>query len=174
MDTATFAGGCFWCMEPPFAKLGGVAGVMPGYMGGTLTNPTYEDICTGMTGHAEVARVTFDKELVNYEKLLQTFWMNIDPTRKDGQFSDAGSQYRPVIFYHTDAQKLMAELSRMNLQDSGKFEREIVVEITEASTFYPAEEYHREYYKKNPGRYKMYRTGSGREGFLARTWDKRS
>lgn len=170
MEKATFAGGCFWCMEPPYEKLDGTLEVTPGYMGGDKENPTYEEVCSGTTGHAEVVQIIFDPEKVTYEKLLDTFWVNIDPTTHEGQFADIGSQYRPAIFYHSGGQKRLAESSREDMQNSGRFDKPIVVEITKASTFYPAEEYHRNYHRKNPAHYKNYRRGSGRESYLARVW----
>ena len=168
---ATFAGGCFWCMEPPFAKLAGVISVMPGYTGGTTANPTYEEVSSGSTGHAEAVEILYDPTKISYEALLETFWMNIDPTQAEGQFVDHGSQYRTAIFYHTEEQERLARESKAALEQSGKFSKPIVTEIVRASTFYPAEDYHREYYKKNPTRYQLYKAGSGREGFIHRTWD---
>ena len=170
METATFAGGCFWCMEPPYAKLEGVSNTTPGYMGGHIDNPTYEQVCTGSTGHTEVVQVVFDPQLVSYEKLLKAFWENIDPTQANGQFADQGSQYRPEIFYHNEDQKRSAKLSKQALQSSGRFAEDIIVKITKATTFHPAEEYHHAYYNKNEVHYKMYRKGSGREDFLKKTW----
>ena len=159
-------------MEPPFKNLAGVTEVVSGYMGGHTENPTYEDICGGTTGHAEVVRVTYDASVISYEKLLETFWMNIDPTTVQGQFADIGSQYRPEIFYYTDEQKTAAEKSKKELQESGRFDSPVVVEITPAPKFYPAENYHQNYHETNPVHYKMYRRGSGRETFIEKVWGK--
>ena len=167
---ATFAGGCFWCMEPPFTKLPGVISVMPGYTGGVKPDPTYEEVSSGTTGHAEAVEILYDPAKVSYEQLLETFWMNIDPTQADGQFADHGSQYRTAIFTHTEEQQRLALESKMTLEQSGRFNQPIVTQIVPASIFYPAEDYHREYYKKNPMRYQLYKAGSGREGYLKRTW----
>lgn len=169
-ETATFAGGCFWCMEGPFEVLEGVHTVVSGYMGGKKKNPTYEEVSSGSTGHAEVIQITYDPSKVKYSQLLDIFWMNIDPTTKDQQFADVGTQYRSEIFYHDESQKKEAEESKKKLAASGKFEKEIVTGISAASTFYPAEDYHQDYYKKNPTRYKQYYSGSGRKGFLEKTW----
>lgn len=173
LEKATFGGGCFWCMEPPFDAQEGVFSTTAGYMGGHLKNPTYEEVCTGNTGHAEVIQVLFDPKKVSYEKLLDIFWRNIDPTTKNRQFADRGSQYRTVIFYHSPEQKKRAEKSKQELSESGKFDSPIVTEIVEASDFYPAEDYHQEYYRKNTMHYKMYRRGSGRESYLEETWGKK-
>ena len=168
LSQATFAGGCFWCMEPPFEKLDGVAEVAAGYTGGTGGRPTYEEVSTGTTGHAEAVRVTYDPSTIGYDELLETFWRNIDPTQADGQFADQGPQYRTAIFYHTEEQRRLAEASKAHLAASGKFNKPLVTEVAPAGPFYPAEDYH----KKNPLRYKLYRAGSGREGYLQRTWGK--
>jgi methionine-S-sulfoxide reductase len=168
--TATFAGGCFWCMEPPYDGLPGVESVIPGYMGGHLENPTYEQVSAGTTGHAEVVQIQFDPRLITYDQLLDVFWRNIDPTTLNQQFADMGTQYRTAIFYHSDQQKKSAEASRDIRQKSGKFGRNIVTEISAASHFYPAEEYHQQFYKKNPLRYNSYKAGSGRKGYLERLW----
>ncbi|HXX54098.1 MAG TPA: peptide-methionine (S)-S-oxide reductase MsrA [Thermodesulfovibrionales bacterium] len=170
LDRATFAGGCFWCMVPPFEKLEGVTRVVSGYTGGYKDNPTYEEVSSGKTGHVEAVEVTFDPSKVTYEKLLQVFWRQIDPTDPGGQFVDRGSQYRSVIFYHTIGQKAMAERSRDDLQKSGRFKKPIVTEILPAGKFFPAEEYHQDYYRKNPIRYKFYRYNSGRDQFLKKVW----
>jgi methionine-S-sulfoxide reductase len=169
-EQATFAGGCFWCMEPPFEKLPGVIAVTAGYTGGTGGRPTYEQVSSGTTGHAEAVQVLYDPSTVSYEELLETFWRNVDPTQADGQFADKGSQYRTAVFYHAEEQRRLAEASRERLGKSGKFDKPIVTEIAPAGPFYPAEDYHQDYYKKNPLRYKLYRAGSGREGYLQRTW----
>ena len=169
-EKATFAGGCFWCMEPPFEQLEGVKAVVSGYTGGKKEKPTYEEVSSGRTSHAEAVQITYDPAIVSYEKLLEVFWRNIDPTTEDAQFADVGSQYRTAIFYHSEEQRRLAEASKERLAKSGKFARPIVTEIQPAGPFYPAEEYHQDYYKKNPGHYKRYRFGSGREGFLKKTW----
>ncbi len=169
-DVATFAGGCFWCMEPPFEKLdGGVSGP-PGYPGATEPNPTYQQVSSGKTGHAEAVQVVYDPSKVSYQQLLDVFWMNIDPTQVRGQFADKGSQYRSAVFYHTAEQQQLADASKDALQRSGKFDKPLVTEIAPATAFYPAEDYHQDYYKKNSIHYKLYRVGSGREGFLRRLW----
>ena len=170
-EVATLAGGCFWCMEPPFEKLEGVVRVTSGYSGGTETNPTYREVASGMTGHAESVKIVYDPKKISYEEILNVFWMNIDPTQADGQFADRGEQYRTVIFYHDDEQKMKAEESKKKLEESGKFDRPIVTSIEPFKSFYKAEDYHQDYYKKNPVHYKMYKKGSGREGFIKRTWD---
>lgn len=170
MEKATFAGGCFWCMEPPFEKLDGVSSVISGYMGGKKENPTYEEVSGGDTGHTEVVQVTYDPAKVSYEKLLKVFWMNIDPTTIKGQFADIGSQYRPEIFFSSNGQQTAAEKSKKKLESSGRFDKPVVVKITPASKFYEAENYHQDYYKKNPLRYKLYRFGSGRDEFLEKAW----
>jgi peptide methionine sulfoxide reductase msrA/msrB len=167
---ATFAGGCFWCMQPPFEQLQGVKKVYTGYTGGRTENPTYEEVCSGATGHFEAVQVIFDPSVVGYQTLLDMFWRNIDPTDAQGQFSDKGQQYYTAIFYHDDEQRKMAEASRDALGKSGKFKKPIVTKILEASAFYKAESYHQDYYRTSPFRYKSYKLGSGREFFLARLW----
>lgn len=174
LETATFGGGCFWCMEPPFEKLKGVTEVVSGYMGGTKAHPTYEEVCSGITGHAEVVRVTFDPSVLSYQDLLDVFWVNIDPTDFDGQFADKGSQYRTAIFYYSAEQKKAAQASKDVLVRSKKFDSPIATQIVPAGPFYPAEDYHQDYYKKNPGHYKSYRQGSGRESYLKKTWSDKS
>ena len=169
---ATFAGGCFWCMEPPYDKLPGVISTISGYMGGHLKNPTYEQISTGRSGHTEVVQVEYDPAKVSYEKLLQVFWINIDPTVKNAQFCDHGSQYRSGVFYHDDEQRKFAEASKAALNKSKPFKAEIVTEITKAGEFYRAEEYHQNYYLNNPVRYKLYRNGCGRDARLKELWGK--
>jgi peptide methionine sulfoxide reductase msrA/msrB len=168
MEKATFAGGCFWCMEPPFEKLEGVSDVVSGYTGGTGDNPTYDDY--GKKGHIEVIQITYDPSKISYAELLDVFWRQIDPTDPGGQFVDRGPYYRSAIFYHNAMQKQMAEESRRALDASGRFKKSIVTEVIEAAKFYPAEEYHQDYYKKNPLRYKYYRRNSGRDQFLKKTW----
>jgi methionine-S-sulfoxide reductase len=155
-------------------KLEGVQSVMAGYTGGTKERPTYEEVCSGTTGHAEAVQITYDPSTVGYEQLLEVFWRNVDPTQSDGQFADHGRQYRTAIFYHNEEQKRLAEASKERLAKSGKFDKPLVTEIAPASTFYPAEDYHQDYYKKNPLRYKLYRIGSGREGFLNKTWGEQA
>lgn len=167
---ATLAGGCFWCMEPPFERLEGVVKVTSGYSGGVEINPTYEEVASGRTSHAESVEVVYDPEKISYEKILEVFWMNIDPTQADGQFADRGKQYRTAIFYHDDEQKAAAEESKKKLEESGKFDSPIVTSIEPFNSFYKAEDYHQDYYKKNPVHYKMYKKGSGREGFIKSTW----
>ncbi|TYO98695.1 peptide-methionine (S)-S-oxide reductase [Geothermobacter ehrlichii] len=170
---ATFAGGCFWCMEHPFEKLDGVIAVISGYTGGHVKNPTYREVSAGGTGHAEAVQISFDPEWIGYERLLEVFWMNIDPTDAGGQFVDRGDQYRSAIFYHNEEQKRLAEASKVRLAASGRFEKPIVTEIMPASTFYRAEEYHQDYYRKSPLRYYFYRSGSGRDEYLQKVWGKR-
>jgi len=171
-EVATFAGGCFWCMEPPFEGIKGVLSVTAGYMGGTTVNPTYEQVCTGETGHAEAVQVTFDPTVVTYSELLEIFWRNIDPTTENAQFADQGTQYRTAVFFHSEEQKRLAEVSKRALAASGKFTGEIVTEIVPASTYYMAEDDHQDYFKKQPFRYKNYSVGSGRAGFIEKTWGK--
>jgi peptide-methionine (S)-S-oxide reductase len=167
---AIFAGGCFWCMEHPFDELPGVISVTPGYAGGTKKNPTYEEVSSGRTGHAESVEVVYDPAKVSYEKLLDVFWHNIDPTAKNRQFCDAGSQYRSAIFYGNEEQKRLAEASRAALMKNKPFKGDVVTEIVPAGEFWPAEEYHQHYYKKNPVRYQFYRNGCGRDARLAELW----
>ena len=171
---ATFAGGCFWCMEPPFDKLDGVLSTISGYTGGTVQRPTYEQVSAGRTGHAEAVQVTYDPSKVTYEKLLDVFWHNIDPTVKDRQFCDIGSQYRSAIFVHDAEQRRMAEGSKSALQRSKPFKGDVVTEIVDAGAFHPAEEYHQDYYLKNPVRYRYYRTGCGRDARLRELWGERA
>jgi peptide-methionine (S)-S-oxide reductase len=170
LDTATFAGGCFWCMEPPYDKLDGVVATISGYTGGHKENPTYKEVSSGGTGHTEAVQITYDPSRVTYETLLDVFWRNIDPLDPRGQFCDKGSQYRSAIFYHDDAQKEAAEASKRAIEASGRFQQPIVTEIVPAGRFYRAEEYHQDYYKKNPIRYKFYRTSCGRDGRLKELW----
>jgi peptide-methionine (S)-S-oxide reductase len=172
LEKATFAGGCFWCMEPAFDHVPGVVSVTVGYTGGTKKNPAYEEVSSGTTGHAESIEVVYDPAKVSYEKLLDVFWHNIDPTVKDRQFCDVGRQYRSAIFYHNEEQKRLAEGSKEALEASKRFKGPIYTEIVPASTFYPAEDYHQEYYKKNPVRYKFYRWNCGRDERLKELWGK--
>jgi len=167
---ATFAGGCFWCMEEVYEKVPGVTAAVSGYMGGHVKNPTYEQVSAAGTGHAEVVQVEYDPAQVSYARLLEVFWRNIDPTQKDGQFCDHGPQYRSGIFYQDEEQKRLAESSRAGLQKSKPFKGEIVTEITKSSQFYPAEGYHQDFYLKNPTRYKFYKSGCGRDARLKQLW----
>lgn len=169
---ATFAGGCFWCMEPPFDKLPGVISTTSGYIGGHKKNPTYQEVSAGGTGHTEAVQVVYDPKRVSYEKLLDVFWHNIDPTQKDGQFCDHGDQYRTGIFYHDEEQKQLAEAAKAKLQQHKPFRGEIVTEVVPAGEFYPAEEYHQDYATKNPIRYKFYRSRCGRDQRLRELWGK--
>lgn len=167
---ATFAGGCFWCVEADFDKVEGVVSTTSGYIGGRLPRPTYEQVSAGATGHTEAVEVVFDPRKVSYEKLLEVFWVNVDPTVKDRQFCDVGSQYRTGIFVHDEAQRRDAEASKAALEKSKPFKAAIVTPIEMATTFYPAEEYHQDYYRKNPVRYRFYRTGCGRDARLKELW----
>jgi peptide methionine sulfoxide reductase msrA/msrB len=167
---ATFAGGCFWCTEADFEKISGVIKVISGYTGGTKINPTYKEVSAGTTGHVEAIQVYYDPAQVSYKTLLEVFWRHIDPTDGGGQFVDRGRQYRSLIFYHDEEQRKQAEQSKEELSRSGKFNKPIVTEIQPLATFYEAEDYHQDYYKRNPFRYKYYRHGSGRDQFLKKTW----
>jgi methionine-S-sulfoxide reductase len=167
---ATFAGGCFWCMQPPFQQIEGVTGVVAGYTGGAKVNPTYEEVSSGTTGHLESVQVTYNPEKISYDKLLDIFWTQTDPTDGEGQFADKGSQYRTAIFYHDDEQKQIAEASRKRLDDSGKFKKPVMTEIRPFTTFYRAEDYHQNYAEKKPLEYHLYKKYSGREDFLRKTW----
>ena len=170
LKTATFAGGCFWCVEADFEKVEGVAEAISGYTGGQRTNPTYKEVSAGGTGHTEAVQVIFDPQKVSYSQLLDVFWRHVDPTDPDGQFVDRGSQYRSGIFYHDEEQKRLAQESKAAMDKSGRFTRPIATEITMLTTFYRAEDYHQDYYKKNGIRYKFYRSGSGRDSYLKKTW----
>jgi peptide-methionine (S)-S-oxide reductase len=167
---ATFAGGCFWCMEPPYDKLDGVLATTSGYIGGSKADPSYEEVSAGGTGHAEAVQVTYDPAKVSYEELLEVFWRNVDPLDAGGQFCDRGEQYRTGIFVHDEEQQRLAEASKRQLEDSGRFEQPIVTEIVAAGPFYPAEGYHQDYYEKNPLRYKFYRWNCGRDARLVQLW----
>lgn len=169
---AYFAGGCFWCMEEAFEKVEGVVTVVSGYMGGTVANPTYEEVSAGRTGHAESVEVTYDPTKVTYQKLLDTFWHNVDPLTPNAQFCDHGSQYRSAIFYSTEDEKRQAEESKAAIEQAKKFPAPIVTQLVPAATFYPAEDYHQDYYKKNPLRYKYYKYGCGRANRLEALWGK--
>jgi peptide methionine sulfoxide reductase msrA/msrB len=170
LQTATFAGGCFWCTQADFEKVPGVVRVTAGYTGGHTENPTYEEVSAGGTGHVEAVQVVFDPEKLSYKQLLDYFWRHVDPTDPGGQFVDRGPQYRSVIFYHDEEQKRLAEESKKELEASGHFTKPIVTEILPFTKFYPAEEYHQDYYKKNPVRYEFYRWNSGRDQFLKKVW----
>ena len=170
LQKGTFAGGCFWCLQPLFDKLDGVISTASGYIGGYTEHPTYAEICTGTTGHAEAVEVVYDPFRVTYRRLLEVFWRNIDPTTPDRQFVDVGSQYRTAIFYHNDRQRKIAEASKAALEASGRFTAEIVTQIVPASVFYRAEAYHQDYYKKSPVQYYFYRAGSGRDTYIEKIW----
>jgi peptide-methionine (S)-S-oxide reductase len=170
LEKATFAGGCFWCMEHPFDQIPGVISVTSGYTGGHTKNPTYEEVSAGGTGHAESVQIVYDPQKVTYQKLLSVFWHNIDPTARDRQFCDAGHQYRSAIFYHNEEQHRLALQSKEQLEKHKPFKGAIVTEIVPAGEFYPAEEYHQHYYKKNPLRYRFYRYGCGRDKRLKELW----
>jgi peptide-methionine (S)-S-oxide reductase len=167
---AVFAGGCFWCEETAFEGVPGVFAVTSGYIGGSVDNPTYEQVSAGGTGHAEAVEVVYDPSRITYEKLLDIFWRNVDPLQKDGQFCDLGSQYRSAIFYRGDEQKKAALESLRKLEEQPRFKGKIVTEIVPATKFYPAEEYHQDFYKKSPIRYKTYRLGCGRDARLKEIW----
>jgi peptide-methionine (S)-S-oxide reductase len=168
--TATFAGGCFWCMQPPFEKLDGVVSTTVGYTGGQTKDPTYPEVSAGGTGHAESVQIVYDPRKISYEKLLDVFWHNVDPLTADAQFCDFGHQYRTAIFYHDETQRQAAEASKKRLDESKRFPSPIVTEITAATKFYPAEEYHQKYHEKNPVRYKYYRWNCGRDQRLKELW----
>ena len=169
-EKATFAGGCFWCMEPPFEGLDGVLEVVAGYTGGHIKDPSYEEVCEGDTGHAEAVQITYDPSKITYDKLLDVFWRQIDPTDAGGQFVDRGPQYRTAIFYHTDEQKMLAEKSKAELERSGRYKKPVVTEVLPIAEFYMAEEYHQDYYKKESLRYKSYRKHSGRDQVRKELW----
>jgi peptide-methionine (S)-S-oxide reductase len=170
---AYFAGGCFWCMEEAFEPVEGVTTVVSGYMGGTVPNPTYEQVSAGQTGHAESVEVSYDPAKVSYRELLDVFWRNVDPITPNAQFCDQGSQYRSAVFYGTEEEKRLAVASKLAIEQSKRFSRPIVTQITPASTFFPAEDYHQDFYKKNPIRYKYYKFGCGRAQRLEVLWGKR-
>lgn len=169
---ATFAGGCFWCMVKPFDKYEGVHSVVSGYTGGDIPNPSYELVCSETTGHREAVQIEFDDEIISYQELLTIFWRQIDPTDSGGQFFDRGESYRTAIYYHSAEQQSEAQKSKMALEASGKFTKSIATEILPAKPFYLAEEGHQDYYKKNPGHYKRYSVGSGRERFKSENWSE--
>ncbi len=172
-EKAVFAGGCFWCMQPAFDRLEGVISTAVGYTGGTVENPTYEQVCAGGTGHVEAIEIVFDPARISLRELLETFWKNIDPTQSNGQFADTGPQYRTVIFYQNEEQRLQAEASKRELEQSGRFGGRIATEIEPAGNFYRAEAHHQEYYLKDPARYTFYKFGSGRASFLDKIWGKK-
>ena len=177
ISKATFAGGCFWCMEPPFEKMNGVKEVISGFSGGEIKNPSYNDVASGMTKHLEVIQVTYDEDIVSYEELLNTFWRNVNPTDSGGQFVDRGHQYSTAIFFHNDKQKEIAHKSKMTMDSKNIFDKKIVTPIRKYIAFYPAEDYHQDYYKKNvltKVKYKYYRQGSGRDQFLDSIWQNES
>ena len=167
---ATFAGGCFWCMEGPFDELEGVLSTTSGYTGGHTANPTYEQVSAGGTGHAEAVEVAYDPQRISYQELLTVYWRNVDPTTSNAQFCDHGDQYRPAIFYHNEEQRRLAEASKQEINRTKTFNASIVTEITQATEFYPAEEYHQDFYRKNPIRYKFYRLTCGRDARLTELW----
>ena len=167
---ATFAGGCFWCMEGPFDELEGVLSTTSGYTGGHMANPTYEQVSAGVTGHAEAVEVAYDPQRISYQELLTIYWRNVDPTTPNAQFCDHGDQYRPAIFYHNEEQRRLAEASKQEIDRTKTFSASIVTEITQATEFYPAEEYHQDFYRKNPIRYKFYRLTCGRDARLTELW----
>lgn len=172
-DTAILAGGCFWCVEADFEKLDGVKDAVSGYTGGHVENPSYKQVSHGGTGHVEAVRITFDPDVIGYDRILDYYWHHIDPTRDDGQFCDSGAQYRPVIFYRNDKQRRIAETSKQRIEVTKPFAESIKVEIAKAGPFYPAEDYHQDYYRKNPLRYKFYRYTCGRDEKVHELWGER-
>lgn len=174
LEKATFAGGCFWCMEPPFDKLEGVVSTTSGYTGGALLDPTYEQVSAGGTGHVEAVQVSYDPAKVSYGELLKVFWRNVDPLDGKGQFCDRGDSYRSAIFYHDEDQRRLAQASKAELEDSKRFPEAIVTDIRPAAAFYPAEAYHQDYYEKNPLRYRFYRYRCGRDERLRQLWGNES
>lgn len=172
IEQATFAGGCFWCMVSPFEELPGIMKVVSGYIGGHTVNPTYEEVCSDTTGHYEAVQITFDSAIFPYEKLLELYWQQIDPTDAGGQFHDRGSSYRTAIFYYNERQKELAEASKHKLEQSGRFDKPIVTRIIPATEFYAAEEYHQQFHRKSTAHYKNYRKGSGRDSFIEQNWKR--
>lgn len=170
IETATFAGGCFWCMVKPFHKYDGVISVISGYTGGDIENPTYEMVCTNKTGHREAVQVSFNNEVISYKELVDIFWRQIDPTDSGGQFFDRGESYKTAIYTHSDNQKELAQASKVELENSGKFDKPISTDILPAKIFYKAEDGHQDYYMKNPTHYNRYAVGSGREQFKTQKW----
>lgn len=171
-EKATFAGGCFWCMVSPFEELPGIISIRSGYTGGHTENPTYKEVCTETTGHAEAVQIVYDPAIFPYTKLLELYWQQIDPTDEGGQFYDRGSSYRTTIYYHTEEQRELAEISKQEVAASGRFDKPIVTPIEPAQTFYEAEEYHQDYHKKNPKHYKEDREQSGRDEFIDSNWQQ--
>ncbi|MGO2696157.1 peptide-methionine (S)-S-oxide reductase MsrA [Bavariicoccus seileri] len=171
-EKAIFAGGCFWCMVKPFDSLPGIESVVSGYTGGHVKNPTYKEVCSGTTGHTEAVEITYDPEVFPYEKLVEVYWQQTDPTDAFGQFCDRGDSYRPVIFYSNEEQHRIAEASKEALEKSGRFDKPIVTKIEPAAPFYPAEDYHQDFYHKDSDHYKAYRSGSGRDQFIEKVWEK--
>lgn len=172
VEKATFAGGCFWCMEPPFKQLKGITEVLSGYTGGNTKNPSYDEVCSGESGHLEAIQINFDPQVIAYEDLVEVFWQQIDPTDTGGQFVDRGQQYSTAIYYHNDRQRTLAEKSKIALAASGRFEDAIVTPILPAVEFYAAEDYHQDFYRKSTQRYKSYRAASGRDSFIEKVWKK--
>lgn len=170
LKTAILAGGCFWCMVEPFEHVNGVVKVVSGFTGGKTSNPTYEEVCTGATGHYEAVQITYDPLKITYKQILDIYWKQIDPTDNTGQFVDRGSQYKTAIFYKTDEEKKIAEKSKEEIALKGHFNKPIVTKIIKFTKFYPAEDYHQDYHKKNPIRYKLYRIGSRRDEYLEKQW----
>jgi peptide methionine sulfoxide reductase msrA/msrB len=171
-EKATFAGGCFWCMVKPFDQYAGIISVVSGYTGGFKENPTYKEVCAEITGHYEAVQITFDPAIFSYQKILDIYWQQIDPTDASGQFYDRGDSYKTAIFYHNEEQKQLAEASKKNLDESGRFNKPIVTQILPAKAFYPAEEYHQDFYKKDPTHYHRYRKGSGRDQYIQQHWEQ--
>lgn len=171
LEVATFAGGCFWCMVEPFESQQGIKTVVSGYTGGHVENPTYEQVCSHTTGHTEAVQITFDPTIFSYEQLLTVYWQQTDPTDAMGQFADRGDSYRPAIFFHSPEQQAAAEASKQALQESRRFSKDIVTEILPAVAFYPAEDYHQAFHKKNPVHYERSHEGSGRAGFIRENWE---
>ncbi len=172
LEKATFAGGCFWCTQADFDQLPGVVHTQVGYTGGSIPNPTYEEVCSEETGHAEALEIMFDPTQISYQQLVEAFWKSINPTQVNGQFYDEGEQYRTVIYYHSEAQRQIAQNSKEALEASGRFSDPIATEIQPAEPFYPAEEAHQKYYCKNPFRYHSYHNSSGREDYKREYWDE--
>ncbi|MBV7391943.1 peptide-methionine (S)-S-oxide reductase MsrA [Enterococcus alishanensis] len=171
-EKAIFAGGCFWCMVKPFDSQPGIKKVVSGYTGGHTVNPTYQEVSSGLTGHTEAVEITYDPDVIGYDQLVETYWQQTDPTDAFGQFADRGDSYRPVIFYQNEDQREIAEASKEKLQNSGRFKEPIVTKIEPAQTFYPAEDYHQDYYRTNSAHYNAYSEGSGRAGFIRQNWKK--
>jgi peptide methionine sulfoxide reductase msrA/msrB len=169
-EIATLAGGCFWCVEAPFERYDGVIKAVSGYTGGSEVNPSYKEVSSGQTGHVEAVQIYFDPQIISYAEILDIYWKQFDPTDAGGSFADRGAQYESAIFYHSAKQKNVAEASRQRLDNSGKYDKKIVTPIKEFTSFYPAEDYHQDFYKKNPARYYSYKKGSGRSDFISWSW----